>query len=51
MGDTMTDQSDTWSVAGRTFRSRLIVGTGKYRDFTQNAAAVEAMVRAIDGAG
>ena len=21
---------DTWSVAGRTFRSRLIVGTGKY---------------------
>lgn len=34
--------SDTWSVAGRTFRSRLIVGTGKYRDFEQNAAAVAA---------
>lgn len=33
---------DSWSVAGRTFRSRLIVGTGKYRDFAQNAAAVEA---------
>lgn len=33
---------DTWTVAGRTFRSRLIVGTGKYRDFAQNAAAVEA---------
>jgi thiazole synthase len=33
---------DTWSVAGRTFRSRLIVGTGKYKDFAQNAAAVEA---------
>lgn len=33
---------DSWSVAGRTFRSRLIVGTGKYRDFEQNAAAVEA---------
>ncbi len=33
---------DRWSVAGRTFRSRLIVGTGKYRDFEQNAAAVEA---------
>ncbi len=31
-----------WSVAGRKFRSRLIVGTGKYRDFAQNAAAVEA---------
>ena len=33
---------DTWSVAGRTFTSRLIVGTGKYRDFEQNAAALEA---------
>src|SRR5687768_10540429 len=33
---------DTWSVAGRTFRSRLIVGTGKYKDFAQNAAALEA---------
>ena len=42
-GDHMTiaDQ-DTWTVAGRTFRSRLIVGTGKYKDFAQNAAAVEA---------
>ncbi len=34
--------SDTWSVAGHTFTSRLIVGTGKYADFEQNAAAVEA---------
>ncbi len=33
---------DTWSVAGQTFRSRLIVGTGKYKDFAENAAAVEA---------
>src|ERR687890_1876973 len=33
---------DIWTVAGRTFASRLIVGTGKYRDFAQNAAAVEA---------
>ena len=33
---------DSWTVAGRTFRSRLIVGTGKYRDFAQNAAAVAA---------
>ncbi len=38
--DAMVD--DTWSVAGRTFRSRLIVGTGKYKDFAQNAAAVAA---------
>ncbi len=36
------DHDDTWSVAGRTFRSRLIVGTGKYKSFEQNAAAVEA---------
>ncbi|MFN4113289.1 MAG: sulfur carrier protein ThiS [Sphingomonadaceae bacterium] len=33
---------DSWTVAGRTFRSRLIVGTGKYKDFEQNAAAVAA---------
>jgi len=33
---------DTWTVAGRSFRSRLIVGTGKYADFEQNAAAVKA---------
>jgi thiazole synthase len=34
--------TDNWTVAGRTFTSRLIVGTGKYSDFEQNAAAVEA---------
>jgi thiazole synthase len=34
--------SDTWTVAGRTFASRLIVGTGKYKSFEQNAAAVAA---------
>jgi thiazole synthase len=33
---------DSWSVAGRVFNSRLIVGTGKYTDFAQNAAALEA---------
>src|SRR5690606_39504886 len=33
---------DTWTVAGHTFRSRLIVGTGKYKDFAQNAAALAA---------
>ena len=33
---------DGWSVAGRSFNSRLIVGTGKYKDFEQNAACVEA---------
>lgn len=33
---------DTWTVAGRRFRSRLIVGTGKYKDLEQTAAAIEA---------
>ena len=33
---------DSWTVAGRTFTSRLIVGTGKYKSFEENAAAVEA---------
>ena len=43
-GDVADDTwpKDTWTVAGRTFRSRLIVGTGKYKDFAQNAAALEA---------
>jgi len=39
---TMTTPQDTWTVAGRTFSSRLIVGTGKYADYAQNAAAAEA---------
>ena len=38
----MTDQNDSWTVAGRTFTSRLIVGTGKYKDYATNAAAAEA---------
>ncbi len=33
---------DVWQVAGRTFRSRLLVGTGKYRDFEETARAIEA---------
>ncbi len=36
------DDDDGWEVAGRRFTSRLIVGTGKYRDYAQNAAAAEA---------
>ena len=41
-GDVSAVDEDRWSVAGKSFRSRLIVGTGKYKDFEQNAAAVEA---------
>lgn len=41
-GHSDVTNADTWTVAGRTFSSRLIVGTGKYKDFAQNAAAVAA---------
>ncbi|MBI1338612.1 thiazole synthase [bacterium] len=33
---------DPLIIAGRTFRSRLIIGTGKYASYAQNAAAAEA---------
>jgi thiazole synthase len=36
------EMDDSWTVAGRTFTSRLIVGTGKYKSFEENAAAVAA---------
>ncbi|MGH9535769.1 MAG: thiazole synthase [Terriglobales bacterium] len=32
--------AEDWALAGRTFRSRLIVGTGKYASFEQTAACV-----------
>lgn len=35
-------EEDAWEVAGQKFRSRLIVGTGKYKDYETNARAVEA---------
>ncbi|KPF67313.1 thiazole synthase [alpha proteobacterium AAP81b] len=41
-GDHDTAGDDGWEVAGRKFASRLIVGTGKYKDFAQNAAALAA---------
>ena len=34
--------SDSLIIAGRTFRSRLIVGTGKYKSFQETARALEA---------
>jgi thiazole synthase len=33
---------DTLNIAGKAYSSRLLVGTGKYRDFEQTRAAVEA---------
>lgn len=32
---------DTFKLANRTYRSRLIVGTGKYKDFTETRRAIE----------
>jgi thiazole synthase len=33
---------DFFEVAGKRFQSRLLVGTGKYKDFTETARAIEA---------
>jgi thiazole synthase len=33
---------DPLRIAGKTYRSRLLVGTGKYKDFAETRAAVEA---------
>jgi thiazole synthase len=34
--------SDTWTLGGRTLRSRIIVGTGKYASLDQTRAALDA---------
>ncbi|GAB7126381.1 thiazole synthase [Silvimonas sp. JCM 19000] len=34
--------SDVFTIAGQSFSSRLLVGTGKYKDFTQTREAIEA---------
>ncbi len=34
--------NDSFTVAGKTYQSRLLVGTGKYKDMYQTKAAVEA---------
>ncbi|MSQ86208.1 MAG: sulfur carrier protein ThiS [Alphaproteobacteria bacterium] len=34
--------TDTFTVAGKTYNSRLLVGTGKYKDFEETARAIEA---------
>jgi len=38
----MMTHDDTWSLGGRTFRSRIIVGTGKYASLDETAAALAA---------
>lgn len=37
-----TVEDQPFIIAGRRFRSRLIIGTGKYRSYAENAAALEA---------
>jgi thiazole synthase len=40
--DGTTHTAHGWAVAGRNFASRLVVGTGKYKDLETTAAAIEA---------
>ncbi|PHR55409.1 MAG: thiazole synthase [Robiginitomaculum sp.] len=42
MGANTENSADKLVIAGREFNSRLIVGTGKYKDYAQNAAALRA---------
>src|ERR1700735_2678989 len=41
MHQSKADRSDSFELAGRLYKSRLIVGTGKYRDFAETRAAIE----------
>lgn len=34
--------SDVFEIAGKVFKSRLLVGTGKYKDFAETRAAIDA---------
>ena len=40
--DAIVQTDDCWQGAGRKFASRLVVGTGKYKDLPTTAAAIEA---------
>jgi thiazole synthase len=42
MSTIATPQTETFEIAGRTFTSRLIIGTGKYRTFDEMKAAHKA---------
>ncbi len=37
--DQSLDQKDALIIAGQRFQSRLIIGTGKYKTYQQNAEA------------
>ena len=38
----MTATADLFELGGKSYRSRLIVGTGKYKDFAETRAAIDA---------
>ncbi len=38
----MDSQMHSLTIAGKTYRSRLLVGTGKYKDFAETRAAIDA---------
>ncbi len=40
--DTIATTDDFWEVAGRRFRSRLVVGTGRYRSLEETASSIAA---------
>ena len=42
MTDATNPKKDTLTIAGREFSSRLIIGTGKYKDYEQNLHAAQA---------
>jgi thiazole synthase len=41
-GHSQRHREDAWTMGERTFTSRLLVGTGKYRDFEETRDAIEA---------
>ena len=43
MNQSQSSTSAGFEIAGRHYQSRLIVGTGKYRDFEQTKAAISAV--------
>ena len=38
----MTQKKDQLMIAGKAYQSRLLVGTGKYKDFEQTRLAIDA---------
>jgi len=38
----MSTQNDTFTLAGKSYHSRLLIGTGKYKDLQQTQQAIEA---------